>query len=63
MIYIVLLFLLFLWKFSDIRKGWLLGFGLLSIVVTMRGVTFDILTLFILIGLWRVALDVYDAGK
>ena len=64
MIYIVLLLLLLLWKYStDIRKGWLLFIAVTSIIVEARSAPFSIVTLAILIGLWKVALDLYHAGK
>ena len=63
MIIVVLIYLLFLWKYSDIQKGWLVFSALISIVVKMRGESFDILTLAILIGLGKVGIDLFNAGK
>ena len=63
MIIVVLIYLLFLWKYSDIQKGWLIFAALISIVVKMRGEPFDILTLALLIGLGKVGIDLFNAGK
>lgn len=60
MLYLILLFLLFLWKFSDIHKGWLLFIGTISIMAE-AGYSIGILKLAILIGLAKVCIDLYDA--
>jgi hypothetical protein len=63
MIIVVLIYLLFLWKFSDIQKGWLVFAALLFISVEVRGESFDIITLVLLIGLGKVGIDLFNAGK
>jgi hypothetical protein len=63
MIIIALLCLLFLWKYTDIRKGWLVYAALIFTVVELRGAPFDILTLALLIGLGKVGIDLFNAGK
>ena len=62
MIILVLLYLLFLWKFSDIRKGWLIFAALISILVE-TGFNMNILRLALCLGLWKVCIDIYDAGS
>lgn len=62
MIWIALLFLLFLWKFSEIHKGWIAFAAVLSILVE-SGFSMNILQLAIAIGLWKVCIDIHDAGK
>lgn len=61
MIYIVLLYLLFLWTCSDLNKGWLLFWGILSVVAESRPI--NIVTLGILIGLAKVVSDLWAAVK
>jgi hypothetical protein len=62
MIFIVLLFLLLLW-YCGIHKGWLLFWGILSIITAVRGTPFTFLTFLILLGLAKVAIDIHDAGR
>ena len=61
MIIIVLLFLLLLWRYSEIRKGWLVFAAFLCIVVALRGAPLDVFTLMILMGLAKLAIDLIDA--
>jgi len=62
MIIIVLLYLMLLWKFSDARKGWLIFAALMSILIE-AGFNMNIFRMAICIGLWKVCIDLYDAGK
>jgi hypothetical protein len=62
MLITVLLYLLFLWKYSEIHKGWIIFSCLISIAVSIKGEAFSLLTLLILIGLGKICVDIYDAG-
>lgn len=61
MIYIVLLYLLFLWMFSGVHKGWLLFAAALSVITQFRAI--NIVTLGVLTGLAKFGIDLWDAGK
>ena len=64
MIYLVLLILILNWYYSqNINKGWLIFAALITIIVELRGAPFDIITLALLIGLGKVGIDIFNAGK